>query len=28
VSMRSARLKSRSVSPPLLWVDRIKRTLL
>ncbi len=28
VSMRSARLKSSSVRPPLLWVDRTSRTLL
>ena len=28
VSIRSANPKSRSVNPPLLWVERIKRTLL
>lgn len=28
VSIRSARLKSRSVNPPLLWVESISRTLL
>ena len=28
VSIRSARLKSSSVNPPLLWVDKISRTLL
>ena len=28
VSIRSARAKSSSVRPPLLWVDKAKRTLL